>query len=123
MYKSKIVAKFLLKSIEEYLNPSTMLDFSELEIEHIIPQKARDGNYSCDPQYVHNIGNLTLISKVKNKRISNKSFEDKKKEDYLTSNIELTRDLSKMNDFNVNNIKERNKQIAKMALKIWSINI
>lgn len=123
IYQNRIIAKFLLKSIEEYLNPSTMLNFSELEIEHIIPQKSRDGNSSCDPQYIHNIGNLTLISKVKNKRISNKSFNDKKKEDYSTSNITITNDLSKMDDFTVDHIKKRGQRIAEIALKLWPINI
>ncbi len=79
---------YLLYEYELHHNPETTLNFdSSLEsIEHILPQNpdqgysAEEKNWAKNPNIVHALGNLLLIPKNANSSLSNKPFNEKRKE-------------------------------------------
>lgn len=77
--------RIVLDKIECYENPAPV-DLSSLSIEHIMPQTQSDywakvSNMDIDnyTKIVNVLGNLTLAAKPDNSKMSNKTFEDKKK--------------------------------------------
>ncbi|GAA7162062.1 hypothetical protein VN0480_14100 [Helicobacter pylori] len=79
---------YLLYEYELHHNPETTLNFdSSIEsIEHILPQKpdqgysAKEKSWAKNPHVVHALGNLLLISKNANSSLSNKPFDEKRKQ-------------------------------------------
>lgn len=71
-------------------------------------------------EYVHKIGNLTLLAAELNVPASNNPFESKKSF-YKRSEIKITNELCKFNDWRIEEIQERSNQLAETALKIWKI--
>lgn len=79
---------YLLYEYELYHNPETTLNFdSSIEsIEHILPQNpdqgysAKEKSWAKNPHIVHALGNLLLIPKNANSSLSNKPFEEKRKQ-------------------------------------------
>lgn len=75
--------RFLLVSIEKFKNNDRTIDFTELnhkgkliwELEHIIPQS----DFELGDSDKNKLGNLTLLHRDINVKISNKNFEEKKK--------------------------------------------
>jgi uncharacterized protein with ParB-like and HNH nuclease domain len=65
-------------------NAATILQYNKdsSSIEHLMPQKIEDTEWNIDPikhkEWVHRLGNLSLIDKNKNASLSNKLFSDKK---------------------------------------------
>ena len=75
--------RFLLVSIEKFKNNDGTIDFTELDLkgkliwqlEHIIPQS----DFELGDSDKNKLGNLTLLYRDTNVRISNENFEEKKK--------------------------------------------
>lgn len=65
-------------------NPSTILQYNKdsSSIEHLIPQKIEETDWNIElskhKEWVHRLGNLSLIDKNKNASLSNKIFSEKK---------------------------------------------
>jgi hypothetical protein len=132
-------AKYILESIEyeligdkgEYiLGPG-----SELWLEHIIPQtintkraKAELGDWvkylgtnalEYHKEYLHLIGNYTLIAGELNIKAKNNPFVAKLNA-YKESNIKMTLQIVKdYKEFRFKEAENRSKDLAKMAVKIW----
>ncbi|WP_375284859.1 HNH endonuclease family protein, partial [Marinicauda pacifica] len=79
-------SKYFLIRLElvnsEFENPK---HYTVKSVEHVLPQTLLAGSDWCDwfdeerkERYVHNIGNLVLLSKGKNSSASNKPFSEKK---------------------------------------------
>jgi uncharacterized protein with ParB-like and HNH nuclease domain len=93
--------KFLMSLIEHH-NCAFEIDLKDLEIEHIMPQKLSgssaakwkkmlgDNWQEIHKKYVHTIGNLSLISSIKNKEGSNKDLASKQDIDYQSSKLKLS---------------------------------
>lgn len=75
--------RFLLVSIENFKNNDSTIDFTELDhkgkliwqLEHIIPQS----KFELGDSDKNNLGNLTLLHRDINVKISNENFVEKKK--------------------------------------------
>ena len=75
--------RFLLVSIEKFKNNDRTIDFTELDhkgkliwqLEHIIPQS----DFELGDSDKNKLGNLTLLHRDINVKISNENFEEKKK--------------------------------------------
>ncbi|WQX31774.1 DUF262 domain-containing HNH endonuclease family protein [Helicobacter pylori] len=118
---------YLLYEYELYHNPETTLNFdSSIEsIEHILPQKpdqgysAKEKNWAKNPNIVHALGNLLLISKNANSSLSNKPFDEKRKA-YLKGSYS-EKEVAKNASFGVAQIKERSEKLLDFLIARYRI--
>lgn len=128
IYKDSKLCKYILFEIEKFKNNKEIIsNISEIQIEHIMPQKLTSSwqiNLGKDAEQIHNeylntIGNLSLTGY--NANLSNKNFSDKK--DYFEkSNFTMTRELCKFENWDKTNIEIRAKQFSKIAEQIWFLD-
>ncbi|MGL2541202.1 DUF262 domain-containing protein [Helicobacter pylori] len=126
-YEWKNALNYLLYEYELYHNPETTLNFdSSLEsIEHILPQKpdqgysAKEKSWAKNPHIVHALGNLLLISKNANSSLSNKPFDEKRKE-YLKGSYS-EKEVAKNASFGVAQIKERSEKLLDFLIARYNI--
>ncbi|MFP6246347.1 DUF262 domain-containing protein [Helicobacter pylori] len=118
---------YLLYEYELYHNPETTLNFdSSIEsIEHILPQKpdqgysAKEKSWAKNPHVVHALGNLLLIPKNANSSLSNKPFEEKRKQ-YLKGSYS-EKEVAKNASFGVVQIKERSEKLLDFLIVRYRI--
>ena len=101
-----------------------------VHIEHILPLRPCKGlnefwlkplNISEEDHkhYRKRIGNLMLLEATNNIPASNKKFPEKKGY-YKKSDMVMVKELLKYKSWDLGKIDERSKQLAKIAIKIWS---
>ncbi|WQW70743.1 DUF262 domain-containing HNH endonuclease family protein [Helicobacter pylori] len=118
---------YLLYEYELYHNPETTLNFdSSIEsIEHILPQKpdqgysAKEKSWAKNPHIVHALGNLLLIAKNANSSLSNKPFDEKRKQ-YLKGSYS-EKEVAKNASFGVAQIKERSEKLLDFLIARYRI--
>ncbi|WRD42887.1 DUF262 domain-containing HNH endonuclease family protein [Helicobacter pylori] len=118
---------YLLYEYELHHNPETTLNFdSSIEsIEHILPQKPDQGystkekSWAKNPHIVHALGNLLLIPKNANSSLSNKPFNEKRKE-YLKGSYS-EKEVAKNASFGVAQIKERSEKLLDFLIARYNI--
>ncbi|GAA8292763.1 DUF262 domain-containing protein [Helicobacter pylori] len=121
------VLNYLLYEYELYHNPETTLNFdSSIEsIEHILPQKPDQGysdkekNWAKNPHIAHALGNLLLIPKNANSSLSNKPFDEKRKQ-YLKGSYS-EKEVAKNASFGVAQIKERSEKLLDFLIAHYRI--
>ncbi|MCQ2731391.1 DUF262 domain-containing HNH endonuclease family protein [Helicobacter pylori] len=126
-YKWGKALNYLLYEYELCHNPETTLNFdSSIEsIEHILPQKpdqgysAKEKSWAKNPHIVHALGNLLLISKNANSSLSNKPFEEKRKQ-YLKGSYS-EKEVAKNASFGVAQIKERSEKLLDFLIARYRI--
>ncbi|GAA8781131.1 hypothetical protein DUHN19_15260 [Helicobacter pylori] len=118
---------YLLYEYELHHNPETTLNFdSSLEsIEHILPQNpdqgysAKEKNWAKNPNIVHALGNLLLMAKNANSSLSNKPFDEKRKEYFKGSYSE--KEVAKNASFGVEQIKERSEKLLDFLIAHYRV--
>ncbi|MFP6120500.1 DUF262 domain-containing protein [Helicobacter pylori] len=118
---------YLLYEYELCHNPETTLNFdSSIEsIEHILPQKpdqgysAKEKSWAKNPHIVHALGNLLLIPKNANSSLSNKPFDEKRKQ-YLKGSYS-EKEVAKNASFGVAQIKERSEKLLDFLIARYRI--
>ncbi|MGL2740623.1 DUF262 domain-containing protein [Helicobacter pylori] len=118
---------YLLYEYELHHNPETTLNFdSSIEsIEHILPQKpdqgysAEEKSWAKNPHIVHALGNLLLIPKNANSSLSNKPFDEKRKQ-YLKGSYS-EKEVAKNASFGVAQIKERSEKLLDFLIARYRI--
>lgn len=126
-YKWDKALNYLLYEYELHHNPETTLNFDgSLEsIEHILPQNpdqgysAKEKNWAKNPNIVHALGNLLLIPKNANSSLSNKPFDEKRKE-YLKGSYS-EKEVAKNASFGVVQIKERSEKLLDFLIAHYRI--
>ncbi|WQZ09552.1 DUF262 domain-containing HNH endonuclease family protein [Helicobacter pylori] len=126
-YQWNKALNYLLYEYELHHNPETTLNFdSSIEsIEHILPQKPDQGysdkekNWAKNPHIVHALGNLLLIPKNANSSLSNKPFDEKRKE-YLKGSYS-EKEVAKNASFGVAQIKERSEKLLDFLIAHYRI--
>ncbi|WP_187859652.1 DUF262 domain-containing protein [Helicobacter pylori] len=126
-YKWGKALNYLLYEYELHHNPETNLKFdSSLEsIEHVLPQNpdqgysAEERNWAKNPNIVHALGNLLLIPKNANSSLSNKPFDEKRKE-YLKGSYS-EKEVAKNASFGVDQIKERSEKLLDFLIAHYRI--
>ncbi|GAA6855084.1 hypothetical protein HpHNI37_13010 [Helicobacter pylori] len=121
------VLNYLLYEYELHHNPETTLNFngSIESIEHILPQKpdqgysAKEKNWAKNPNIVHALGNLLLMAKNANSSLSNKPFDEKRKE-YLKGSYS-EKEVAKNASFGVAQIKERSEKLLDFLIAHYRI--
>ncbi len=118
---------YLLYEYELYHNPETTLNFdSSIEsIEHILPQKpdqgysAKEKNWAKNPHVVHALGNLLLIPKNANSSLSNKPFNEKRKQ-YLKGSYS-EKEVAKNASFGITEIQQRSEKLLDFLIARYRI--
>ncbi|WP_187909859.1 DUF262 domain-containing protein [Helicobacter pylori] len=118
---------YLLYEYELYHNPETILNFdgSIESIEHILPQKpdqgysAKEKSWAKNPHIAHALGNLLLIPKNANSSLSNKPFDEKRKE-YLKGSYS-EKEVAKNASFGIAQIKERSEKLLDFLIMRYRI--
>ncbi len=118
---------YLLYEYELRHNPETTLNFdgSIESIEHILPQNpdqgysAKEKNWAKNPNIVHALGNLLLIAKNANSSLSNKPFDEKRKQ-YLKGSYS-EKEVAKNASFGVEQIKERSEKLLDFLIMHYRI--
>ncbi|GAA9183307.1 hypothetical protein Taiwan47_15210 [Helicobacter pylori] len=118
---------YLLYEYELHHNPETTLNFdgSIESIEHILPQNpnqgysAKEKNWAKNPHIVHALGNLLLIAKNANSSLSNKPFDEKRKQ-YLKGSYS-EKEVAKNASFGVEQIKERSEKLLDFLIAHYRI--
>jgi uncharacterized protein with ParB-like and HNH nuclease domain len=116
--------KLILESIEESYGHKETVNYDDLTIEHVMPQKLTDWwkhhlgketeqDYEV---YLHTLGNLTLTAY--NSELSNSSFPEKQKK-FAESHVEMNKYFSALPTWNYDAIFSRSEILADIALKIW----
>ncbi|MFP6224302.1 DUF262 domain-containing protein [Helicobacter pylori] len=126
-YEWKNALNYLLYEYELHHNPETTLNFdgSIESIEHILPQNPDQGystkekNWAKNPNIVHALGNLLLIPKNANSSLSNKPFDEKRKE-YLKGSYS-EKEVAKNASFGVVQIKERSEKLLDFLIVHYRI--
>ncbi|WRA20182.1 DUF262 domain-containing HNH endonuclease family protein [Helicobacter pylori] len=126
-YKWGKALNYLLYEYELHHNPETTLNFdgSIESIEHILPQNpdqgysAKEKNWAKNPNIVHALGNLLLIPKNANSSLSNKPFDEKRKEYIKGSYSE--KEVAKNASFGVEQIKERSEKLLDFLIVHYRI--
>ena len=130
-------ARYVFKEIEQFGQDSAErgnIDLDEMTIDHILPQtwdsneewkKMLSVDVSSEEitNYINVIGNLTLMSRVRNARIANRSFNEIKRELLRQSPMKINRELAEEETWNVEKIRARSKFLADEICKIWRYDI
>ncbi|WP_306309279.1 HNH endonuclease family protein [Xenorhabdus anantnagensis] len=127
-----LIKAILLRLDMEQQDESVIKTYTgRITIEHIMPQ-TRVNQYWIErfdvnehASWLHKIGNLTLISGVKNSEAQNSDF-DKKKSIYEKQNskssFDLTRDVCRVNDWNIETLCRRHNYLKKQLIKLWLVD-
>ncbi len=126
-YKWGKALNYLLYEYELHHNPETTLNFdgSIESIEHILPQNpdqgysAKEKNWAKNPNIVHALGNLLLMAKNANSSLSNKPFDEKRKQ-YLKGSYS-EKEVAKNASFGVEQIKERSEKLLDFLIVHYRI--
>ncbi|KAA6505450.1 DUF262 domain-containing protein [Helicobacter pylori] len=126
-YKWGKALNYLLYEYELHHNPETTLNFdgSIESIEHILPQNpdqgysAKEKSWAKNPNIVHALGNLLLIPKNANSSLSNKPFDEKRKE-YLKGSYS-EKEVAKNASFGLDQIKERSEKLLDFLIAHYRI--
>ncbi|GAA7813157.1 DUF262 and DUF1524 domain-containing protein [Helicobacter pylori] len=118
--------KYFFERLENF-DTKEPVNTQEYTIEHIMPQTLtkewkRDlgGNFQAiHDKYLHTIGNLTLTGY--NSEYSNRSFQEKRdmEKGFNDSPLKLNQSLKDLESFGEEEILNRAKDLAALALKIW----
>jgi len=119
--ENQVVARYVLYKIEQERSSSpkaVQLPWGKLTVEHILPRAL---DWDGKKEYLHRLGNLTLLSKPHNSEALNKPFREKKDKVYRKEQkILITQDLLNYEDFTKETIQQRQEKFLELAFKIWS---
>jgi len=124
-YSNPMVRYILYKLENKISNSNLILGLSDASVEHI------DSQSSAQFNVVYRLGNYALLTKKDNEDARNKTFVDKKERFYTNNsgfsitfndaqNVEI-KGLNKYIEWNIEKIKERQFEMAEVAIKVWKI--
>jgi hypothetical protein len=123
------LARYYLRALEktekQQPNPEYVEndEVQDVNLEHILPLKPRTGwNVDADMAEAARtrLGNMALLRSGVNKDIGNKSFADKKVA-FADSGYDLTREITKCDEWTMIEIRDRQQRLAKLAVKTWPL--
>jgi len=124
--RNRKVIKYILTKIENHIS-GVELDYhsDQNSIEHILPESPNQ-DWDIEDENIekfrYRLGNLALLEKSKNNNIQNEIYSVKKAV-FETSSIPSTKSIPEhYEEWGVDQIVSRQKQLAKQAKTIWRIN-
>ena len=127
MRDAKKVRRFLFGVNCDIQSDAELMSESACTIEHILPKASRHwptwyGFEDANPEeWIHRIGNLTLLGRHDNKpgEADNRDFFAKR-DAYSRSAIQVTRDVGNYKDWTPKRVAERQKKLAVRAARVWA---
>ena len=128
-----VILKYILYRIDQEMQDcSVSKKYSDkVTIEHILPQNIGNAYWSDrfsgeeHKYWVNKLGNLTLLSGYKNSKAQNDGF-DKKIKVYggsgKTVSFDISKDVLKYKDWDIEALKDRHKHLLKIAEDIWYVH-
>jgi hypothetical protein len=99
-------------------------DRGAINLEHVLPERPEGNWEQFDEEsvrvYVKKLGNLALLLAKNNSDLKSSDFETKKAI-YKDSPYKLTKQISTISDWSPSAISERQKELAKLALRVWPL--
>jgi hypothetical protein len=121
------IAQAILRAMEYKLRTTEELIIAtpdRVHLEHIYPQKPAPADRLANhDEYVGRIGNLTLLDRRLNQEAQNSSFDIKKEQFYVHSEIYLTKELLDKDSWAVSDIEARQSRLCDLAIQIWPHNL
>lgn len=103
-------------------------DRTIITIEHVLPQKPKQGQWTCfpDPEScVHKLGNLVLLTRKKNPEASNYEFDEKKERYFCgksgVTSFDLTTQVLKEKSWTPEVVKRRQGELLNKLKEIWRL--
>jgi hypothetical protein len=121
------IAKYYLRVLEQQkqAQPGELIvnpDSDKVNLEHVMPQTYSPAWAHIPPEQhptlVKRLGNLALMSKRMNSKAANSDFATKKPF-FAASQIVLTKELANRSQWTQAEIDDRQKELAKLAVKAW----
>lgn len=124
------LARYYLRALERQAQGTPEPEFvpnsneDEVNLEHVLPIRASAADwgysFSADERrdYVHRLGNLSLLQKGPNGRIGNKPFAAKKSI-LAKSAFTLTAEIGRERDWTKTQIRNRQERLAVLAVRVW----
>ncbi|MGL4525100.1 MAG: HNH endonuclease family protein [Spirochaetia bacterium] len=118
---------YIFERLENY-DDQEIIKTEDYTIEHIMPQnlsaewKANLGDdIAKHAQYLHTLGNLTLLGPERNTKYANKSFLEKRDMPggFTESRLRINADLKSIAVWGIHEILERSACLAKEMITIW----
>jgi len=122
--KGKKIIRYILCEVErQHSGQDLSWSSSTATIEHVLPDHLDEewGKIFSEDEharYVERLGNYALLEKGKNKDIGQELF-DVKKEEFLTSQYQLTKDLGDLDEWTMATLNRRQKVLAAIATSVW----
>jgi hypothetical protein len=123
------LARYYLRALEktavgkeqpEYVSND---EAAEINLEHVLPLQSQ--GWSVDEETARSVqralGNMALLPAGLNTQIGNASFKEKKKV-YAQSDYLLTRSIAERAKWGPEQIRERQNELAKLAVKTWPLS-
>ncbi|MFK5975576.1 MAG: DUF262 domain-containing HNH endonuclease family protein [Sulfurovum sp.] len=131
--KTKKISRYILFKLDNFIrknNKEGELDIKDLSItiEHILPENPTEywedifGQNSLN--YIYKIGNYALLNDKENRRLKNKSYEEKK-DTFRNSRFYTSSDSTigvVKAKWDIKTLEQRQAGLAKKAKEIWKIN-
>jgi hypothetical protein len=125
------LARYYLRALEnttkELSQPEYVANESvaDITLEHIMPLQAGE-DWEIDDDLAEAtqkfLGNMVLIKANQNRDLGNLSFAEKRPL-YAKSGYELTKEVAAYEEWGLDEIKDRQEKLAKIAVRTWSLNI
>lgn len=120
------VVLYLLLRIENAHYGAGRISKSHYSVEHICPKKLNKnwrGSFTDEEHhdYVHNLGNLTLLAKEHNSTVGRKSFEEKR-EIFANDKLYLGKAVCSYDEWNIKSIHSRTISLAEELCDIFEMS-
>lgn len=127
MRDAKKIKRFLFGVNCYVQTDSDLVSESRCTIEHVLPKAQRHwanwhGFENDNPEdWIHRIGNLTLLGRQDNKPgdADNQDFVTKR-DTFLKSAVQITREIGTWDNWTPREIEKRQRQLAGHAARVWS---
>jgi len=124
------IARYYLRSLEITASGQNDAEFipndnTLINLEHIMPLSLDEEHWKNIDKaeasgFIKRLGNMCLLQAKRNSDIGNMSFAIKK-EVYKESSYQLTNQLAELDNWNIQDIENRQKVLAELAIKTWAI--
>jgi len=118
--KQKRIVRYVLEHIEDHLSKSgVVVNYDQMTIEHIAPQKAASGAPSVSSEHIAAVGNQLLCNGALQDRLKNKPFANKR-QILKGCGVAAAKDVVAKKHWDNRAIDERTDRLANLAYdEIW----